>query len=91
MSIEFFRTENQRPLDGDGHELEPWLNPWFAIPEPTEADYKWAAANFELPPPDDGPSDEDWEDYARHCLDCERRDALRRMADTEYELRARFG
>jgi hypothetical protein len=32
MSIEFFRPESQRPLDADGFELPPWLNPFFAIP-----------------------------------------------------------
>ena len=50
MSIEFFRTEDQRPLDADGFELPPWENPYFAIPpdddqvEPTAADQAWLAS-----------------------------------------------
>jgi hypothetical protein len=31
-TIEFFRTEDQRPLDADGYELPEWENPFFAIP-----------------------------------------------------------
>src|SRR5205807_1240230 len=76
MSIEFFRTEDQRPLDADGFELPPWENPYFAIPpdddlvEPTPDDVAWLAANSILPPPPISggapepfePSDQDWDD-----------------------------
>jgi hypothetical protein len=42
-SIEFFRPESQRPLDADGCELPPWLNPFLCdynpeLAEPAPAD-----------------------------------------------------
>jgi hypothetical protein len=32
-TIEFFRSEDQRPLDADGHELPEHLNQFFKIPD----------------------------------------------------------
>lgn len=58
-TIEFFRPESQRPLDADGYELPPWLNPFLCdyIPDlvepaadPTEADSTWLAQHPALPP-----------------------------------------
>jgi hypothetical protein len=68
MSIEFFRPESQRPLDADGFELPPWLNPYFAIPEdaqvvPSEADVAWLNEHPLSGGAPDGPTDADWEEY----------------------------
>jgi hypothetical protein len=37
------------------------------------------------------PSQEDWEDYRQWCEHVDRLDAIRRMEDSEWEKRMRFG
>ena len=99
MSIEFFRPESQRPLDADGYELPPWLNPFLCdycpeLADHTAADEAWLAAN-PLPPiaggSPDGPTDEDWDEMARWSEHLDRLEALSRDDDAEFELRMRYG
>jgi hypothetical protein len=51
-TIEFFRPESQRPLDSEGYELPPWLNPFFAIPEPDPCEECEEAGDDEQDPAD---------------------------------------
>jgi hypothetical protein len=73
MSIEFFRSEINRPLDADGHELEPWSNPFFIIPHELEPDDDqadddaWPDGYWTIGPDEHfEPSPEDWQDYQNH-------------------------
>lgn len=100
MSIEFFRPENQRPLDADGYELPPWLNPFLCDYDAElaeQADVAWLNENPTLPPISGGspepfePSDEDWDDYHAWCEHIERLATLSRIDDAEYEARLRYG
>jgi hypothetical protein len=100
MSIDYRDQVCNRPLDADGYELPPWLNPFLSDFDPElarQADIAWLNENPTLPPIAGGspepfePSDEDWDDYARFCEDVERSNALRRMDDAEYEARMRYG
>src|SRR5689334_9625554 len=97
-TIEFFRTEDQRPLDAEGFELPPWENPYFAIPDQAEPDPVDVAWLNENPPPIAGgapepfePSAEDWDEMARWSEHLDRLEAIRREDDHQAEARARLG
>jgi hypothetical protein len=94
--VEFFRPESQRPLDADGYEIDSAtreiaeIDAWFA----SQADITWLnenPASISGGAPEWEPSAEDWRDYHEHCLEVDRLDTLKRMADHEYELRMRYG
>jgi hypothetical protein len=50
---------------------------------PTEADFRWAAEFLELPPLDDGPSDQDLEDAYLESLWHDRLEAMHRVTDED--------
>jgi hypothetical protein len=83
-SIEFFRTERQRPLDADGFELPPWLNPYFAIPgfEPSDSDREWAVANL------DADQDEAWAEYREWAEHVDRLEAISRRQLSDEDLQS---
>jgi hypothetical protein len=61
MSIEFFRSEVQRPLDSDGFELPSFDNPFTTVPDDPWEDPRWDLDRWELGPdvPDDAEPSED--------------------------------
>jgi hypothetical protein len=74
MSIDYRDQLCNRPVDANGHELPPWLNPFLSDFDPAlaeQADVAWLNENPTLPPITGGspepfePSDADWDDYAR--------------------------
>jgi hypothetical protein len=100
MSIEFFRPESQRPLDADGYELPPWLNPFLSDYRPElveQADVAWLNENPTLPPITGGspepyePTDADWDEMARWSAHLDRLEGLSREDDAEFEARMRYG
>src|SRR4051812_16739691 len=106
--LEFFVPDHlrPRPVDAEGFELPPWLNPFFQIPpdddqveafEPSLDDVAWLNENPILPPISGGspapfvPSAQDWADYEAFSREVDARHEMQRMDDAEYEARARFG
>jgi hypothetical protein len=84
VSIEHFRPEVHRPLDADGFELPPWLNPYFAIPtfEPDADDRAWVVENI------DTDQDEMWADYREWAEHVDRLEAISQRQFTDEDLRS---
>jgi hypothetical protein len=100
MSIDYRDQVCNRPLDADGFELPPWLNPFLSDYNPElaeQADIQWLNENPTLPPITGGspepfePSDEDWADYHEFCREVDRRYEMERMDRLEDEYRMRYG
>jgi hypothetical protein len=47
---------------------------------PSEQDLRWAAAAFELP---DGPTDQDWDDFAAYCATQDALEAFHHVTDQD--------
>jgi hypothetical protein len=90
MSIEFFRTEVQRPLSSDGFELAPFDNPFTTVPLDPWDDPRWDEDVWELGPeiPDDAelvpagfePSEDD-RNWALDNVDAEQDEAWCKYAE----------
>lgn len=100
MSIDYRDQVCNRPVDADGYELPPWLNPFLSDYRPElveQADIAWLNTHPTLPPITGGspepfePSDEDWDEMARWCEWVDRLEAMNREDDAEFEARMRYG
>lgn len=86
MSIDYRDQVCNRPLDADGYELPPWLNPFLCDYNPHHC----------LPPVAGGspkpyePTDEDLEEMARWSEHLDRLEGIRWLEDAEYEAQQRY-